>query len=184
MPGRSRKSNLPAIESEIMRIRGVAVLLDTRLAKLYGVTTSALLQAVRRNAARFPPDFMFQLTDHEVNALRSQIVISNTVASRGGRRYHPYAFTEHGIAMLSSVLRSPTAVRANIEIMRAFVRLRRATLVSQQLLRLVEDLSRRVASHDQAIAALVDAIKDLVSSPAATRSRPIGFTADIDGGPA
>jgi len=180
MPDKT-KSRLPAIEPRIIRMRGVAVLLDSHLAGLYGVTTGALLQAVRRNADRFPADFAFQLTDHEVRSLRSQFVISNTGAQRGGRRYRPYAFTEEGVAMLSSVLRSPTAVRANIEIMRAFVRLRRAALVSQQLLRLVEDLSRRVDSHDQAIAALVEAIKDLVSSPRSAKTRSIGFTADLGG---
>jgi hypothetical protein len=182
MREKTRKLCPPAIEPLIIRMRGVAVLLDAHLAELYGVTTGALLQAVRRNANRFPSDFAFQLTDQEVTGLRSQSVISNVGAGRGGRRYRPYVFTEEGVAMLSSVLRSSTAVCANIEIMRAFVRLRRAALVSQQLLRLVEDLSRRVDSHDQAIAALVHAIKDLVRSPHGAKSRPIGFTADLDGG--
>lgn len=180
MPARSRSVCLPTtIESRIVRVRGAAVLLDAHLAELYGVATKVLLQAVRRNAARFPADFAFQLTDQEVAALRSQFVTSKRVG-KGGRRYRPYVFTEQGIAMLSSVLRSPTAVRVNIEIMRAFVRLRRAALVSQQLMRLVEDLSRRVDSHDEAIRALIAAIQDLVPVTGAPKSRPIGFTADLE----
>ncbi len=114
---------LPAdhIERSILMIRGERVMLDADLAELYGVETRALIQAVKRNIERFPLDFAFELTPEEFNILRSQFVISRW----GGRRYPPYAFTEHGIAMLSSVLRSPRAVRANIEIMRTFIRLRR-----------------------------------------------------------
>jgi len=180
MPHKLRNTRVPAIEAQIWRIRGAAVLLDASLAELYDVQTKVLLQAVRRNAARFPPDFVFRLTDHEVRNLRSQFVTSSSTRTHGGRRYRPYAFTEEGVAMLSSVLRSPAAVRANIEIMRAFVRLRRAALVSQQLLRLIEDLSGRVDSHDQAIAALVKAIRNFESPGSSAKSRSIGFTADID----
>ncbi len=102
------------------------MLLDTDLAQLYAVDVKVLLQAVRRNASRFPADFMFQLLNQELKNLRSQIVTSSLVTDHGGRRFLPYAFTEQGVAMLSSVLRSPLAVQVNIEIMRAFVRLRRA----------------------------------------------------------
>jgi hypothetical protein len=100
-------------------------------------------------------------------------------SDHGGRRYRPWAFTEQGVAMLSSVLRSDTAVRVNIEIMRAFVRLRRAAIVSRQLMALIEDLSTRVDTHDVAITELVESIRELVTTPAKDRSRPIGFTADI-----
>jgi ORF6N domain len=144
---------LAAIETRIQIIRGISVLLDTDLAELYGVPTKALLQAVRRNGKRFPGDFIFILTNHEVISLRSQIVTAKPGDPRGGRRPNPYAFTEQGVAMLSSVLRSPTAVQVNIEIMRAFVRLRRAALVSRELMNLIEDLSTRVDSHDTVIGA-------------------------------
>src|SRR5262245_62469094 len=110
------------IERAIHVIRGQNVMLDADLATLYGVQTRVLLQAVRRHLDRFPDDFMFQLTTDEYQALRSQIVTSN---GRGGRRYRPYAFTEQGVAMLSSILNSPRAIHVNIEIVRTFVRLRR-----------------------------------------------------------
>ena len=171
---------LEHIESRIFLVRGTSVILDTDLALLYGVETRVLLQAVRRNLDRFPPDFLFSISTQELTRLRSQIVISNDRVGRGGRRHKTYAFTEQGIAMLSSVLRSDTAVRVNIEIMRAFVRLRRAALASIRLLPLIEDLSKRVDSHDAVIADLVDSIRQIVEGPGASPSRPIGFTADID----
>ena len=114
------------VAGAILFIRGRRVLLDADLAGLYEVDTRALNQAVRRNRDRFPPDFMFQLTTHEAAVLRSQIVISN---ARGARRTRPYAFTEQGIAMLSSELRSPRAIAVNVTIMRAFVRLRPSTML-------------------------------------------------------
>ena len=116
------------IERAIMLIRGERVMLDSHLADLYGVQTKVLVQAVKRNADRLPPDFMFQLTREEFANLRSQIVTS----SWGGRRYPPYAFTEHGVAMLSSVLQSPRAVQANIAIMRALVRLRETLAIHRR----------------------------------------------------
>ncbi|MBV6416548.1 MAG: hypothetical protein CMLOHMNK_01142 [Steroidobacteraceae bacterium] len=172
--------NLAAIDTRILTLRGASVLLDSDLAALYGVPTKALLQAVRRNVKRFPEDFAFQLTNHEVSILRSQIVTAKPGDPRGGRRPNPYAFTEQGVAMLSSVLRSPVAVRANIEIMRAFVRLRRAALVSRELMTLIEDLSKRVDTHDLAINDLVESIRQLIASPTKSRTRPIGFTADLE----
>jgi hypothetical protein len=117
----SRVPALSSIEQRILRVREHRVLLDPDLAELYGVETRALVQAVKRNATRFPPDFMFRLEAKEAARLRSQFVISKV---RGGRRHAPYVFTEQGVAMLSSVLKSPRAVQANIQIMRAFVRLR------------------------------------------------------------
>lgn len=172
-------ANPAVLESRIVTIRGLSVLLDADLAALYGVTPGALMQAVRRNAGRFPPDFMFALSNQEVTALKSQFVISKPRAGRGGRRSNPYAFTEQGVAMLSSVLRSDTAVQVNIEIMRAFVRLRRAAVISSEVLKLIEDLASRVDSHELAIEPLVEAIRALTESPPAAPARPIGFTADI-----
>lgn len=154
-------------------------MLDSDLARLYGVTTKALLQAVRRNVARFPGDFMLVLSNQEVSDLRSQIVTSRLPLTHGGRRHRTVAFTEQGVAMLSSVLRSDRAIRVNIEIMRAFVRMRRAAVVSREVLKLIEDLSTRVDAHDGAIADIVAAIHQLVNAPATGEPRPIGFTADI-----
>jgi hypothetical protein len=134
-------------------------------------------QAVRRNRIRFPPDFMFQLSNQEVTNLRSQSVISSSESNYGGRRYRPYAFTEQGVAMLSSVLHSPTAIAVNIEIIRAFVRLRRASIVSQQLMNVVNELAKRVDIHDSAIKDLIETISRLVAAPPG-KKRPIGFTAD------
>jgi hypothetical protein len=168
------------IDAQIHVIRGVSVMLDFDLANLYGVSVKALLQAVRRNQKRFPADFMFPLTAQEVTVLRSQIVTSKTLEKRGGRRYQVHAFTEQGVAMLSSVLRSETAVRVNIEIMRAFVRLRRAALVSTQVMALIEDLSKRVDVHDAVITDIVESIRQIVEGPGSGRARPIGFTADLE----
>ncbi len=173
-------ATLVELENRILTIRGLSVLLDSDLAKLYGVDTKVLLQAMRRNSDRFPQDFVFSLTDQEVDVLRSQIVTSKPADGRGGRRYTHYAFTEQGVAMLSSVLRSATAVQVNIAIMRAFVRLRRASLVSGELMKLIEDLSERVDSHDVVIGELVEAIRQLAVPPPRDRSRPIGFTVDLD----
>jgi hypothetical protein len=117
------------IERRIYLIRGRKVMLDADLATLYQVATKALNQAVRRNSERFPEDFMFQLTPEEAEALRSQFVTSNI--GRGGRRYLPYVFTEHGVGMLSSVLSSPRAVQMNIQIIRAFIRMREILATSQ-----------------------------------------------------
>lgn len=168
------------IDAQIHVIRGVSVMLDSDLANLYGVPVKALLQAVRRNRKRFPADFMFQLTNQEVTNLRSQIVTSSLTRGYGGRRYRPWAFTEQGVAMLSSVLRSETAVRVNIEIMRAFVRLRRAAIVSEKVMALVEDLSKRVDVHDAVITDIVESIRQMVEGPGSGRARPIGFTADLE----
>jgi hypothetical protein len=168
------------IEGRILLVRGISVMLDTDLAALYQVTAGALLQAVKRNRKRFPRDFLFPLSHQELTRLRSQSVISNVEPGRGGRRYQTYAFTEQGVAMLSSVLRSDTSVRVNIEIMRAFVRLRRAAMVSSQLMSLVEDLSKRVDTHDAVISDIVESIRQIVNPPARGRTRPIGFTADLE----
>ena len=170
-----------AVDPQILSIRGLSVILDIDLARLFGVTPGALLQGVRRNRHRFPPDFLFQLTNQELARLKSQSVISKP-RGRGGRRHRNWAFTEQGVAMLSSVLRSETAVRVNIEIMRAFVRLRRAAIVSEKVMALVEDLSKRVDVHDAVISDIVESIRQMVEGPGSGRARPIGFTADLEGG--
>jgi hypothetical protein len=146
-------------------------MLDADLAALYGVTTKRLNEAVRRNADRFPNDFMFQLTAGEANSLRSQFATSNR---RGGRRYLPYAFTEQGVAMLSSVLNSNRAILVNIAIMRAFVRLREALGAHKELARTMENLERKYAAHDAQIKGIFDAIRALMEPPKTPRRR-IGF---------
>jgi len=160
------------IERLILLIRGHKVMLDTDLAVLYGVETRVLVQAVKRNSNRFPADFMFQLSDEEANVLRSQIVISKN--RRGGRRYLPYVFTEQGVAMLSSVLNSERAVEINIEIMRAFVRLRGMILSNKDLARKLDALEHKLESHDVHIRSLFEAIRQLMTPPEPTKRR-IGF---------
>lgn len=144
-------------------------MLDADLAALYGVPTKALVQAVKRNRARFPGDFMFQLTAEEAARLRSQTVTSKP--GRGGRRTRPYAFTEQGVAMLSSVLRSERAVAVNVEIMRAFVRLRAMLLGHEDLARKLAALERK---YDAQFRVVFDAIRELMAPPSKPR-RPIGF---------
>jgi DNA-binding PadR family transcriptional regulator len=146
-------------------------MLDADLARLYGVSTKVFNQAVRRNSDRFPPDFVFQLTDQEFYSLRSQIVTSKR---KGGRRYRPYAFTEQGVAMLSSVLRSKRAIRVNVEIMRAFVRLRQILSGNKELAQKLEELERRIGAHDEQIQAIFEAIRQLMTPPEPNR-RKIGF---------
>jgi len=162
------------IEQSILLLRGHRVLLDSTLAGLYGVQTKVLVQAVKRNRERFPSDFLFELNKQEVTDLRSQIVTS----SWGGRRYAPFAFTEQGVAMLSSVLNSPQAIRVNIEIMRAFVRLRAMIATNKDLSRKLDELERKVATHDQAIAGLITAIRELAAPPPPEQKRRIGFVID------
>jgi hypothetical protein len=140
------------------------------LAVLYGVETRALVQAVKRNAERFPDDFMFQLAQEEWDTLRSQIVIS-TLGGQGGRRYAPYAFTQEGVAMLSGVLRSARAVQVNIEIMRAFVRLRSILASHHELAIRLDDLE---AKYDDQFKVVFEAIRQLMEPPARER-KPIGF---------
>lgn len=152
-----------------------------RISALNEVQTRVLVQAVKRILERFPADFMFQLTAQELRNLRSQIVMSSSGARRwGGRRSAPYAFTEQGVAMLSSVLRSARAIAVNIEIMRAFVRLRALIATNTQLANKLAELEARIehrlTTHDQAIAGILEAIRQLMS-PAETTKRPIGFVA-------
>ena len=162
------------IQNVIFLIRGEKVMLDSHLAELYGVDTGTLNRAAKRNADRFPEDFMFQLTDDEVESLRCQIGISNV--GRGGRRYLPYAFTEQGVAMLSSVLRSGRAVQVNVAIMRAFVSLRRLLATNETLARKFAELERKLEGHDEAIKTLFNAIRELMLPPPKPK-REIGFHA-------
>ena len=157
------------IEHSIAAVRGSRVILDVDLAMLYGVGTRVLVQAVKRNRSRFPRDFMFPLTADEVEILRSQSVISRS--AHGGRRSAPYAFTEQGVAMLSSVLRSPRAVRVNIEIMRAFVRLRQMMRPTASLIRKIDEME---GNYDTQFSVVFEAIKDLMRPSAGSRRR-IGF---------
>jgi hypothetical protein len=156
------------VETKILMLRGQKVLLSTHLAELYGVLPKVLVQAVKRNAERFPADFMFQLTDDEFANLKSQIVTSSW---GGQRRAAPYAFTEQGVAMLSTVLRSRRAVLVNIEIMRTFVRLREFMAGNAELARKLADLEGR---YDRQFKVVFDAIRELMQPPAKAR-RPIGF---------
>lgn len=152
------------IERAILSIRGQKVMLDADLAALYGVTTGNLNKAVKRNVERFPADFMFQLTPEELENLSFQFGISS---SWGGRRYPPLAFTEQGVAMLSSVLHSPRAVAVNIEIMRAFVRLRGMLASHADLTRRLDELEQK---HDRQFAIVFDAIRQLMAPPQAEPS--------------
>lgn len=153
------------IEQAVLLIRGQRVMLDRDLAALFGVPTGALNRAVRRNAGRFPPDFMFQLGGEEAGILKCQSGISS-LGHGGRRRCLPYAFTEQGVAMLSSVLRSERAVRVNVAIMRAFVSLRRMLAGNEALARKFAELERRLEGHDKAIKSLFDAIRELAAPPA------------------
>ena len=159
------------IEKKIYLIRGHKVMLSTDLAELYGVEVRVLVQAVKRNIERFPEDFMFQLSKEEYENLKSQIVISSW---GGARRSRPYAFTEQGVAMLSSVLRSERAIQVNIAIMRAFVKLRQILSTHKELAYKLAELERKIEKHDEEIKAIFEAIRQLMTPPEKPRSR-IGF---------
>ena len=161
-------ASVEQIESRIFVIRGQKVMLSMHLAELYEVEPRALVQAVKRNIERFPADFMFQLDPEEFANLKSQIVIS----SWGGIRAAPYAFTEQGVSMLSSVLRSDRAIQVNIEIMRAFVRLRQILASNAELSRKLATLEKK---YDIQFKAVFDAIRDLMTPLDPKKNRPIGF---------
>ena len=168
----NEKSLVPVdrIEKAILLIRRQKVMLDADLASLYGVETRVLVQAVKRNIERFPDDFMFQLNREEVDVLRSQIVTLKR--GRGQHsKYLPYAFTEQGVAMLSSVLRSPRAIQVNIEIMRAFIRLRQMLASHAELARKLDALEKK---YDAQFKQVFEAIRQLMIPPEPKR-RPIGF---------
>lgn len=176
------------IGGRILVLREQRVMLDADLAELYGVQTKVLVQAVKRNLARFPQDFMFQLSADEFTALRSQTVTSNT--GRGGRRTAPYAFTEQGVAMLSSVLGSPRAIGVNIEIMRTFVRVRELAATHSELSKRLSELEEKTEllsmQHDtfssntrNQLKQVFDALRELMTPPTPAK-RPIGFITPQD----
>jgi len=168
------------IHSMVRVVRGQRVMLDFDLARLYGVTTTRLNEQVARNRERFPEDFAYQLTRQEFASLMSQNAISK--GGRGGRRKLPWVFTEHGVAMLSSVLKSPTAVRVNIEIMRIFVRLRRLMATPGELVEQLTRLAETVQLHDSQIQAIVQVLNKLMERPEEPKRR-IGFHVRSDGAP-
>lgn len=193
-PTQTKNLSTSAIAKHIVVLRDQKVLLDTDLAALYGVTTSSLGQAVKRNLDRFPDDFMFQLDVTEWDSLRSQFVISKT--GRGGRRYAPYAFTEQGVAMLSSILNSPQAIAVNIEIMRAFVRLREVIVSNKDLALRLDELESKAdlieVKHDNfehnarvQFKQIFEAIRELMAAPEpeAPKKRRIGFVTEDDDAP-
>ena len=157
------------IESRIFLVRGEKVMMDSDLAKLYGVETKMLLRAVKRNIGRFPSDFMIQLSKEEFENLRFHF---GTSSQWGGRRYPPYVFTEQGVAMLSSVLTSERAVKVNIEIMRAFVKLRQMLASNAELARKLDALEKK---YDAQFKAVFDAIRALMKPPDPKKKHPIGF---------
>ena len=160
--------SITIIENKILRLRSHNIMIDSDLSTLYGVETKALVQAVKRNIDRFPEDFMFQLTKKEYESLRSQSVTSNP---RGGRRYPPYAFTEQGVAMLSSVLKSKKAVQVNIEIIRTFVKLRQMLATNDKLARKLSQLEKK---YDSQFKIVFDAIRQLMEPPI-KEPKNIGF---------
>ena len=171
----NQETNLIAfdeIESKIYNIRGERVMLDSDLAEIYQVETKMLNRAVKRNLARFPEDFMFQLTDEETESLRFQIGTSNT--GRGGRRYLPYAFTEHGAVMLASVLNSPTAIEASLQVVRAFVRLRTILTEHKELAERIEKLEKQFVAHNKNFKVVFDMLRPILVLDAKEK-RQIGF---------
>lgn len=163
-----RKSTIAVASAELIErrihiVRGQRVMLDSDLAELYGVPTKRLNEQVQRNAERFPEDFAFQLTPQEVVDLKSQFATSNT--GRGGRRYLPWAFTEHGIAMLSGVLNSPLAIQMNLQIIRTFVRLRRLLSTPGELVSQLQQLAETVQLHDRQIKVITDVLTKLMEPP-------------------
>lgn len=152
-------------------------MLDSDLAELYGVPTKRFNEQVKRNLARFPDDFMFQLTEEEHAALRSQFATSNI--GRGGRRYAPYVFTEHGAMMAATILNSPRAVEMSVFVVRAFVQLREMLATHKELAARLEALEMKVGGHDETIADIIHAIRQLMAAPEPAR-RPIGFVIPTD----
>lgn len=162
------------IAQAILIIRGQKVMLDADLAQLYGVPTKRLNEQVKRNAARFPEDFMFQLSESEWEALRSQI--ATLKPGRGQhRKYLPFAFTEHGAIQAANVLSSDQAVEMSVHVVRAFVKLREMLITHKELAAKLVQLERKLDSHDQAIVGILDAIRELMAPPTSTQKRRIGF---------
>lgn len=174
-----RSALVPAqnITRAILVLRGHRVILDRELAAIYGVSTGRLNEAVKRNAERFPEDFMFRLSAAEHATLISQIATSKP--GRGGRRKLPWAFTEHGAIQAANVLNSPRAIAMGVHVVRAFVRLRELLASNRELARRFAQLEARLDKHDESITAILCAIRELMNPPAPKR-RSIGFTADLE----
>lgn len=170
----AKRAAAKPVESRIIVLRGQKVILDSDLADLYGVEVRHLNQQVKRNARRFPQDFFFQVSAKELDSLRSQIVISNS--RRGGRRYLPHAFTEHGAIMAATVLNSERAIEMSIFVVRAFARMREALAANRKIVSKLGELERRLETHDAEIQQLIEAIRELMTPPDPKR-RPIGFEA-------
>jgi phage regulator Rha-like protein len=162
------------IENKILIVRGQKVILDADLSMLYGVPTKVLNQAIKRNKDRFPEDFMFQLDTKEFEILRSQSVTSS---EWGGRRFAPYAFTEHGAIMAANVLNSDKAIEVSVIVVRAFVRLRTILSTNKELAHKLNELERKIESHDETIQSLFDAIRQLMAPPK-QKKQEIGFHAN------
>lgn len=191
MPSRKMALVHESLEPLICVIRNQRVILDADLARLYGVTTKAFNQAVKRNAERFPEDFAFQLTASEMAHLRSQTVTSNQKAhenhqdvdissqsassSRGGRRYRPWAFTEHGVVMAANILRSERAVHMSVFVVRAFVRLREHMAANQAILKRLAEIDRTLIQHDTALLDLYEKLLPLLQPEPDSPKRRIGF---------
>jgi len=173
---------IDAITNRILVIRGQKVMLDVDLAGLYGVTTKRLNEQMRRNLDRFPSDFVFQLTVQDVASLRSQFATSRSGLQRrawGGRRYAPYAFTEHGAIMAAMVLNSARAIEISVYVVRAFVQQRDVLVANKELAKRLDELEyrieRKLNTHDQAISGILDAIRQLMAPPEPAKKRRIGF---------
>lgn len=173
MPKASALVPIDGVQSRIQLMRGHRVILDSDLAELYGVTTKRLNEQVKRNKERFPTDFMFQL--NPVESERSQAATSK--GKRGGRRYRPYAFTEHGAIMAASVLNSPRAVEVSIYVVRAFIKLRETLGAHKELARKLGELEKRIENHDEEISSFFEAIRELMEPPEKSAKR-IGFLAE------
>ncbi len=166
------------ITQAILLVRGRRVILDAELAALYGVTTKALNQAVKRNVDRFPGDFLFRLARNEVEGLNRSQSVTGSQKHRDPR-FPPFAFTEHGAIMAATILDSPRAVEMSVYVVRAFVQLRELLASNTELARRLSDLERMLQGHDEAITAILSAIRELMSPPDVKR-RGIGFTIDVD----
>ena len=181
----SKAIAIEIIATSILELRGKKIMLDRDLAKLYGVQAKVLNQAVKRNIKRFPDDFMFRLSWEEVESLRSRFVTLNNAKPKASRRgkhikYLPYAFTEHGVAMLSSVLNSERAIQVNILIMRAFTKLKEIFLTHKDLAAKIAVLEKKYAEHDQTIKEIFEAIKQLLEPPPVKEKKVIGFRVYAD----
>jgi phage regulator Rha-like protein len=173
----TKKEILKVIDTKIVdkiyMVRGQKVMLDRDLAEMYGVETKNLNQAIKRNLSRFPEDFMFQLTKDEHESLRLQIGTSKE--GRGGVRYLPYAFTEQGVAMLSSVLSSDTAIQVNIQIIRVFTKMKQALLDNKEILLRIEKIEKKMVQHDEGLETIFKVLKKLLQQPEPKNRESIGF---------